>query len=122
MGQRELEQMPAYEAAALEEYLRRLHQEFGDRVLRVVLFGSKARGDAGEESDTDLLVVVKTDARHTHRPIEQLGTEIALRYGIALSELIVGPERYEKLQRIRPPLYKRIEAEGIDLWMTTPVL
>ena len=86
----------------------------------MVLFGSKARGDAGPWSDTDLLVVVKTDARRTHRPIEQLGTDISLRYGLTLSELIIGPERYAKLRRYRPPLYQRIEAEGIDLWTSTP--
>ena len=114
------EGLTAQEMAALDEYLHRLRQEYGDQVVRVVLFGSRARGDAGPRSDTDLLVVVKTDARWTHRPIEQLGTEIALRYGLTLSELIIGPKRYQKLQRYRPPFYKRIEAEGIDLWTRAP--
>jgi predicted nucleotidyltransferase len=31
---------------------------FGDRLLGVVLFGSYARGEAGTDSDVDLLVVV----------------------------------------------------------------
>lgn len=41
--------------AVLAEITDRIVQEF--RPLRVILFGSRARGDAGPHSDTDLLVV-----------------------------------------------------------------
>jgi len=120
MSQQGAKHLAAREAVALGEYVRRLRQEHSGQVVRVVLFGSRARGEANEESDADLLVVVRSDERQTHRPIERLGTEISLEYGLVLSELIVGPERYEKLRRFRPPLYKHIEAEGIDLWTRTP--
>lgn len=43
--------------------VRRLVERFGP--LRVVLFGSVARGDDGRESDIDLLVVLaKLEGRH----------------------------------------------------------
>jgi predicted nucleotidyltransferase len=39
------------ERQALAELVERLHRRHGDDLLRVVLFGSKARGDFDEESD-----------------------------------------------------------------------
>lgn len=38
--------------AALEEL-------YGDRLVRLVLYGSQARGDAHDESDVDVLVVLE---------------------------------------------------------------
>jgi predicted nucleotidyltransferase len=50
-------------AAILPEILRRVVQAY--HPLRVYLFGSEARGDAGEDSDLDLAVIVAdgTDER-----------------------------------------------------------
>ncbi len=42
----------------LDELRERLAGAFGDRLRGVVLFGSEARGEAGPESDVDLLVVL----------------------------------------------------------------
>jgi len=44
---------------ALSEYRRLLEEEFGRRLRAVRLFGSRARGDADDESDADVSVVVE---------------------------------------------------------------
>jgi predicted nucleotidyltransferase len=41
-----------------EQAARRLADAYGDRLQQVVLFGSWARGEAHEESDVDLVVVL----------------------------------------------------------------
>lgn len=48
------------EDAALREIVRRIADAY--HPLRIYLFGSKARGTAGPDSDYDLLVVVPDDA------------------------------------------------------------
>lgn len=48
----ELEQM-------LAVYRERLEQRFGERLLLFRLFGSRARGDASEDSDADVALVVR---------------------------------------------------------------
>ena len=40
----------------LKRFRAALDEMYGDRLERVVLFGSKARGDAGEDSDYDIAV------------------------------------------------------------------
>ena len=49
----DLENNPAYQAVDA------LRGTFGDRLVAVVLFGSRARGDARETSDWDLLVIAE---------------------------------------------------------------
>ena len=46
---------------AVEEFVRRALDRYGDRIESIILFGSVARGEAGEESDIDILVVTKKE-------------------------------------------------------------
>jgi len=52
--------MTSGNAAALPEILRRIVDAY--RPVQVYLFGSEARGDAGDDSDLDLAVIVPDDA------------------------------------------------------------
>jgi uncharacterized protein len=49
-----------------EEAAHRLKREYDDRVRQVVLFGSWIRGEAHEESDVDLLVVLDEVDNRAH--------------------------------------------------------
>jgi Nucleotidyltransferase domain len=44
---------------ALEELDRKLRERFGRKYLRLVLFGSRARGDGNPDSDADVAVVLR---------------------------------------------------------------
>lgn len=50
---------PAIDIAPIEPLLRRIEEHF--HPVEVWLFGSRARGDANDESDWDLFVVVPDD-------------------------------------------------------------
>jgi predicted nucleotidyltransferase len=45
-------------AAALDSFGVSLRSRFGERLQELTLFGSRARGDAREDSDVDVLVVI----------------------------------------------------------------
>jgi predicted nucleotidyltransferase len=47
----------------LKRFRAALTELYGERLERVVLFGSRARGDAREDSDYDIPVFIKTSAR-----------------------------------------------------------
>ena len=53
--------IPILEKPILEEFKRRVEQRFPGEIVRLVLFGSKARGDASVESDFDVLVVIRSE-------------------------------------------------------------
>jgi len=104
------------EKKALAEYLRRLKATCGDTVLRVVLYGSKVRGDYDQESDLDLLVVMNSDDPHLLEAAGQLSFSLKLDYGVALSDLVVGASRYDWMRRHEEPLFRNIRDEGVELW------
>ncbi len=75
-----------------------LEDVYGDRLARLVLYGSQARGDTHEESDVDVLVVLHGDVQ-PGREIRRMGdvrTRIGLRHEHALSLLPVSKEDYEE--------------------------
>jgi predicted nucleotidyltransferase len=49
----------AQEQQVLLDLRRGLQSLYGDRLARLILFGSRARGDAEPESDYDVLVVLR---------------------------------------------------------------
>ena len=50
--------MPVTREQLLSEIKARLAAAYGDRLQGVVLYGSEARGDAGPDSDIDVLVLL----------------------------------------------------------------
>lgn len=82
---------PAEVEAKIQEMVRRIVEGFHPE--RIILFGSRARGNADPDSDVDLLVVLPTAS-----PKETtLGIRMALRrMGIAKDIVVVTPEEFER--------------------------
>jgi uncharacterized protein (UPF0332 family)/predicted nucleotidyltransferase len=121
-GERVLRETPtpylvAEEREVLARFLARLERECGDAIRRVILYGSKARGDADAESDTDVLVVATDQeaAARVHRIHEIFQTESYTPLGV----LVATEEGYRNLQYQKPPIYVNIRREGVELWNPT---
>ena len=108
------------EQAALSEFLTKLREQHGSEVVLVSLFGSKVRGDFDEESDIDVLLVVENRNSQLWEDVVEIETELMLKHDAVISSLIMGRDNYEWHLRHRAPLYRNIEREGIELWMSTP--
>ena len=97
----------------LEGYLDRLKQALGAFLKRLVVYGSKARGDAGPASDVDVLVVVG-DAPYAVLTAERLiyvGDP-----GTVDHEVVVRTEAdwLRDLDR-ELPFPRNVEAEGVQI-------
>jgi uncharacterized protein (UPF0332 family) len=119
-GERVLRETPtpylvAEEREVLARFLARLERECGDAIRRVILYGSKARGDADAESDTDLLIVVANE--DVIPLIRQIEDAVAFETeGGSISTLIISADKYRYWQYVKPTLYVNIRREGIELW------
>lgn len=55
----------------------------------IKLFGSKARGDFDEESDIDVLVVIKDKNGHIWDDLVALEVDLMLKYNVVISSLMM---------------------------------
>ncbi|GFP35267.1 uncharacterized protein HKBW3S43_01059, partial [Candidatus Hakubella thermalkaliphila] len=81
--------------AALQGYLGILQRNYQDKILQVVLFGSVARGECDQESDIDLLVVLKNGDRRLRDEISMASFDLILKYDVILSPMVMDRETYE---------------------------
>jgi predicted nucleotidyltransferase len=74
-----------------------LEDLYGDRLVRLVLHGSRARGDTHAESDVDVFVVLEAPVEPGReiRRMRDIRTRIGLRYEQALSLLPVSETEYQ---------------------------
>jgi len=99
---------------ALQAARERITAEFA--ADRIVLFGSVVRGQADEESDVDLLIVLQDPPTHQMRNrITRMILDINLEYGTNLSELIIDRQTWDHGLPSVLPIHEVIEEEGIQL-------
>ena len=97
----------------LKRFRAALHEIYGDRIERVVLFGSRARGDARDDSDYDVAVFLKdlTDRWRELDRLADLSTDILDDTGVVIHAMPYRAGSYED----RTSLMREIRREGVDL-------
>lgn len=100
--------------AALDDARYRLAEMYGDRLLRVILYGSQARGDAHLDSDVDVLVVLKEelDLFKELKKLNQILYEMLEKHGVYM---VFQPFTEATYQQRQSPLLVNVHAEGIEL-------
>ncbi len=96
----------------LREVKERLQEILDDDLVEVILFGSYTRGEAREDSDVDVLVVVKRwpDTEKLEK-IGELSAELVLEHGVVFSLIpyVENPEMSSD------PLIWNVNAEGVRI-------
>lgn len=96
----------------LSELRARLERVYGPRLLKLVLYGSQARGDAEEGSDIDVLVVLDGLVNPSHE-IARTEFEVAklsLAHAISVACMFVSQDQYE---HELSPLLINVRREGV---------
>ena len=96
------------------ELRERLEELYGDRLERVILFGSQARGDATPESDVDVLVVLRGEVS----PVEEIRrtggmvSELSLEHDTDVAVMFISAER---LHAGQSPFVLNVRREGVPV-------
>ena len=96
----------------LAEYQDRLKGVIGDGLETLVLYGSHARGDAGEESDIDVLCVMRKSFNYGEfiEKTSQATAEVSTKYGVTLSRAFVTSA---DLKTRNTPFLMNVRREGL---------
>ena len=92
-----------------------MQQFYGNRLEKIILYGSYARGDYRSDSDINFIILLKDENVNTSAEISNLSphvTDLNLKYGKFISFTPVSLQRY--LTR-NIPAYVNIRNEGIEL-------
>lgn len=100
-----------------KKFAAAVRKQLGNEVVAVFVYGSRARGQAKDDSDLDLLVLTK------HRPnyggeadnaVIDVATDLWEKSGILISAIPYGLTDYRRWKNSTPVLYW-IDREGVKI-------
>ncbi len=97
-----------------EEVIKRFKGEvkkaLGDRLDCVVLFGSRARGEAEPDSDFDFVVTVSTLKKEGRNRVREIASDLSLEYDTVITVLLSPSKDFREDRYFY--LYENIQKEG----------
>jgi len=100
----------------LSFFIKTLLDSCRDEIVRIILFGSQAKGSADESSDVDVLVVHAGLEREVREKVAQASLETMLRYHLPLEPLTMS--FYE--HRADNPFVRELEETGKSIFSIDP--
>jgi len=95
-----------------EQFKRHLH-DYGVECFDLIVFGSRARGDADKDSDLDLLVIVENLNKKIREVIRHCAWEIGFENDIIIQAIIMTREETENSPQRSSLLMTAVNREGI---------
>ena len=93
-------------------------QLFGDRLNKIILYGSYARGDNIEESDIDIMIILdcaEREIKMLRNSTAEMASDISLEQEVFLSISLRDKKHFEDNLSCLP-FYQNIEREGIPVY------
>jgi uncharacterized protein len=90
----------------------------GDKLKKIILYGSYARGDYNEESDVDFVAIAEVALEEINKyddEITDFTFKFSLKYQICVSVMILSNENFYGFREILP-FYSNIIREGISVY------
>lgn len=103
------------ERAAIWAFSRRLSDFLGDDLCHLWLFGSKARGDFNDDSDLDLLIVLRGLDAERRGIIRRMAARISLDYDTLINTHLYEKARWDAIVAHQDTLWREVQQDGVPL-------
>ncbi len=90
-----------------------MRERLGARARRIILFGSRARGDARPESDYDVVIVVDRRSPDVRRALLEIEVELLDRHGSLVACVLRDEREWAASQGM--PIGLNVAREGVPL-------
>ena len=100
----------------IEEFLRRALERYREEIEGIILFGSVARGEGKEDSDVDVLVIVKERNIEDMKEIHGIAFEVSMEHSQDISPKIYAVNEVLNRIEIGASFIKEVLKEGVSLY------
>lgn len=112
-----MKKMPENIKRSVKEFIIGVNELFGDRVKKIILYGSYARGDFNKSSDIDIMILTDLSDKEITEYGEKIwdfAYDIQLENNVIISPLIKNINKFNYWLEFLP-FYMNIEKEGVVL-------
>ena len=105
-------------AHILDELSQSTQALLGDKLKKIILFGSYARGDYTEDSDLDIMVLADFDAQEESRLedlLNKISSGTSLAYDLTVCMLVNNAQLFNNRLHISP-FYRNVVSEGVEIY------
>ena len=95
------------------EFAERTRSRLKNHLKKIILFGSRARGDFYEGSDYDFLIIVDKKEKTDEEMLLDIGVEFLNKYDVLIADIVCDEKEWERKKRF--PIGLNILKEGVEL-------
>ena len=99
----------------LNEVAKSYRKSYGDNITKILLYGSYARGDYHDDSDIDIVAIVKGERLELQNKLKKIwdvSNDLGLEYEVIVSPTVIPYDEYEEWKEDLT-YYMNIEKEGV---------
>ena len=99
---------------AIKAFSKQIGKLYGEKLIEIRLYGSRARGDHEKDSDVDLLVILKdfSDFWEEFKKISEYASTISLEFDIVISAIPICESEWKARNT---PLILNARREGMAI-------
>lgn len=109
--------MPKNIRKTINDFIKEVKEMLGDRLKKIILYGSYARGDYTKNSDIDIMILTDFNDKEIEEyrdKISDIAFNIELEKEIYISPIIKNIDKYNARVNVIP-FYMNVEKEGVEL-------
>lgn len=110
-----LKYLSKIEKYAIKQFVKLIKTALGENLIDIEIFGSKVRGDFTQESDIDMLIVVKNRTLDVMDKVGDIASELIFKYNLPLSPVVFSEYEYKINTDMSSPFTLNVKAEGVKL-------
>jgi len=103
------------EKQALSEFSSQVKQALGNGLVEIRLFGSKSTGKYRDDSDIDVLVIVKKRNEQVLDIISEILLDVELRYNSCISPVVISSDEFLDNQKHQTLFYREVARDGVTV-------
>ena len=99
-------------ALIIKDFTETMKNHYGDRLSKIILYGSYARGDFNEESDIDFMVLLNDEEVRASKEVLNIGDklyDLSISFLTMISAQVIPRFQFEKNNDL---FYRNVKKDG----------